>query len=388
MAVYTDQFYSELPVNHLPVAGLLLSQDLFFDVPADWSVIITDIKSSTIAVQKGLHENVNLVATGSIVSLLNLAFKNNITVPFFFGGDGATLIVPPGLVNKVIPALVLHKENTLKIFDLELRIGVLPVQTIYGMGHTLKICKVSMSRILPIPVLLGNGLNYAEKIIKGKDYLLAQKAGENDELDLSGMQCRWERIPPPENKDEVVTLLVISSDASIQHEVFSEVISTIDEIYGTPMIRQPISVSRLKLNTTMKGLETEMRVGLGKIRHLKLLQTWLIALIGPLYFRTRVGKRYLTRLVEMSDTLVIDGKINTVISGTLKQRDALQAELDRMESSGKIIYGLHVSNSSIMSCYVRDMEDGHIHFVDGSEGGYTHAAKELKRKITIVGESR
>jgi hypothetical protein len=33
-----------------------------------------------------------------------------------------------------------------------------------------------------------------------------------------------------------------------------------------------------------------------------------------------------------------------------------------------------------MSCYVRDWDDGHIHFVDGSEGGYTKAAKLIKAK--------
>jgi hypothetical protein len=383
MAEKNDQFYSDLPVNELPLADLLLAENLFFDVPSDWYIIITDIKSSTEAVQKGLHENVNLIATGSIVSLLNLAFKNNIAVPFFFGGDGATMIVPPILADMVVPALILHKENTQKIFNLELRIGIVSVQSIYELGFHLRICKVSMSKLFPIPVVIGNGLNHAEKVIKGKDYLLSMQAGEDNELDLSGMQCRWDRIPPPENKDEVVTLLVISRDGFDQREVFSQVIRKIDEIYGTPKTRQPISVSKLKLNTTINRLKNEMRASLGKVKSLVLFQNWFISILGTLYFRTNTGKGYLTRLVEMSDTLIIDGKINTVISGTLEQRTALHDELNEMEKSGKILYGLHVSSSSIMSCYVRDREDGHIHFVDGSEGGYTHAAIDLKRKLKL-----
>jgi hypothetical protein len=40
---------------------------------------------------RGLHETINLVATGSIVAVLNIAYKAKITVPFFFGGDGAYL---------------------------------------------------------------------------------------------------------------------------------------------------------------------------------------------------------------------------------------------------------------------------------------------------------
>ena len=85
----------------------------------------------------------------------------------------------------------------------------------------------------------------------------------------------------------------------------------------------------------------------------------------------------------MSDTLVLDGRINTVISGTTRQREQLAAALDELEQKGEISYGLHVSKESVMSCYVRNLNDNHVHFVDGSEGGYTRAATVLKKKIII-----
>ncbi len=83
----------------------------------------------------------------------------------------------------------------------------------------------------------------------------------------------------------------------------------------------------------------------------------------------------------MSDTLVIDGKINTVITGATEKRLRLVQELNRLEQLGEISYGLCVSKTAVMSCYVRDMKDSHVHFVDGSEGGYTRAAGKLKLKI-------
>jgi hypothetical protein len=86
----------------------------------------------------------------------------------------------------------------------------------------------------------------------------------------------------------------------------------------------------------------------------------------------------------MSDTLVIDGRINTVISGTESQRMQLTIALDSLEKEGVLLYGMHVSSSAVMSCYVRDLEDGHIHFVDGSDGGYTQAAGILKRKLRKI----
>ena len=78
---------------------------------------------------------------------------------------------------------------------------------------------------------------------------------------------------------------------------------------------------------------------------------------------------------------MLDGRVNTVITGTKQQRIELVNALEEMEQQKEIVYGLHVCDESIMSCYVRNRQDQHIHFVDGSGGGYTQAAKMLKRKL-------
>ncbi|MEO7214758.1 DUF3095 domain-containing protein [Mucilaginibacter sp.] len=381
MPTDNSEFYAQLPINRMPLGDLLMNDALFADVPEDWHVVITDIKNSTRAVMGGAHENVNLIATGSIVSALNIAFSMGVTVPFFFGGDGATFIVPPTIIDKVMQALAAYKVSTQQNFNLELRTGTVPVQEIYAEGYQLRIAKYSSSQVFFIPVVLGNGINYAEQIIKGDDYMLAPNAGEDEEPDLTGMQCRWDRIAPPENKEEVVSLLVVARDGNRQSVVFKDVMNAMDEIYGLPQKRQPISVAKLQFNSTFSKLSNEMMVTLGKIKWMQLLKTWMLGLYGYVYFHTKNGKHYLQSLVEMADTLVIDGKINTVISGTAKQRLALQRVLDKLEAEGKLIYGLHISRASVMSCYVRDLKDDHIHFVDGSEGGYTHAARMLKGKI-------
>ncbi|MEP6700613.1 MAG: DUF3095 family protein, partial [Bacteroidota bacterium] len=194
-----DLFYSRLPVNEISLSELLMEEHLFFKVPANWQVIITDVKQSTQAVMDGLHETVNLVATGSIVAVLNIVYKQNLTVPFFFGGDGATFIVPPSVLEAVMKALSIHQKNTQINFNLNLRVGCVPVEDIYSKGHTLNIGKLKTSRFFSIPVLLGDGLSYAEKIIKGEDYLPEPFSQAEEELDMSGMQCRWDKIMPPQN---------------------------------------------------------------------------------------------------------------------------------------------------------------------------------------------
>ncbi len=379
--IATEMFYSRLPVNQIRLSELLMEEHLFYKIPDNWHVLITDIKKSTRAVAEGLHETVNLVAAGSIVAVLNIAFKANLSVPFFFGGDGATFIIPPVILGNVLKALKVHQQNTEKNFKIELRVGQVPVKDIYGNNHALHISKLKASQLFSIPVVLGDGLTYAEKIIKGEDYMPELFTVNEEDLDLSGMQCRWDKIKPPENYDEVVSLLVIARHGINQPLTFKKVIDKLDEIYGEPERRKPITVSRLKLKTTLKKVATEMRVKFGGYNAIYLFKNWCTTMLGLLYFRTKKGKTYLHQLVEFSDTLVIDGKINTVISGTKQQRETLQAELDEMEKNGEINYGLHVSSESVMSCYVRNMNEDHIHFVDGSEGGYTKAAGVLKKKI-------
>lgn len=381
MELNANHFYNNLSDTDTSLAQLMLQKELFKAVPSDWHVIVTDIKGSTNAVANGLHETVNLVATGSIVAVLNLAYKANITVPFFFGGDGATFIVPESIFQPAMQALLTYSENTLDNVGLSLRAGAVSVADIYKEGHHLLISKIKISTTLTIPVLLGTGLSYAEKIIKEEDYLFSCEKYEDCVPDLDGMQCRWDKINPPKKDNEIVTLLIIAAEGIEQSEAFRKVFLVLDEIYGVPRHRQPISVSKLKLNTSFSRLGSEMKAKIGHISIWKFINTWVTNLYGFIYFRTGKGLRYLKRLVEMSDTLVIDGRINTVISGTEQQRLQLNKELDLLEKNGFILYGMHVSASAVMSCYVRDLEDGHIHFVDGSEGGYTKAAGILKNKL-------
>src|SRR6185312_15513857 len=109
--------------------------------------------------------------------------------------------------------------------------------------------------------------------------------------------CRWDQIAPPDKQEEVVTLLVKAREGFTQSQVFSKVMRLIDEVYGTPTERQPISVTKLRLKTTYNRLRTEIRAKFGRSKSIKLLQTALTTFYGYVYFRTGKGKRYLENLV-------------------------------------------------------------------------------------------
>lgn len=372
-------FFSDLPVHQVPLSELLGDEGRFVQVPADWHVVVTDIKNSTIAFGAGLHEVVNLIATGSIIATLNLARKSNVGVPFFFGGDGATMLVPNMLLEPVIRALTVHRENGLANFDLDLRVGSVPVADLLASHHALKISRLHISAGFSISVVLGSGLSEAEAMVKRNDPGAVGASAPGDELDLDGMECRWDRIKPETPSHEVVSLLVTAVQPQSQGPVFKQVIDHIDDIYGPPESRNPISVSRLKLKASKVALE--MRTRLGRFSLPYLIRNWIMVQGGRLFFMPKdTGRYYVQRLVELTDTMVIDGRINTVVAGTSDQRRHLDDRLRAMEGDGLLTYGLFVSRESVMSCYVRDRRDKHIHFVDGADGGYTMAAKMWKGK--------
>ncbi len=375
-------FFSDLPVQRLTLSQLFGDTSCFSSVPGDWHVIVTDIENSTAAVDAGRHDDVNLIATGSIIATLNIAHRSDLLIPFFFGGDGATLIVPPALLESALASLAAHRNNTRNNFGLELRVGSVPVKDLYSAGHELGISRLFLSEHFAIPVVLGHGLAEAERIIKGIDG--PDELIPSDALELQGMECRWDRIEPANTSHEVVSLLVVSLAEKNQAPAFKRVIDHIDRIYGSEESRNPVSVPRLRLNGTFAKLRTEIKARTGRIDPWDLIRAWLATRIGGRYFmRSASGKRYLAQLVDLTDTLVIDGRINTVIAGTAEQRERLEAGLQDLEEEGLIFYGLAVGRESVMSCYVSDRTDKHIHFVDGADGGYTLAAGVLKRKLRL-----
>jgi len=375
------KFYTHLPVQKSTISQLLSNDTLFSPCPPDWVVITTDIKNSTSSIKNGKHQLVNLIATGSIIAGLNIAYKASIDIPFFFGGDGAAMLVPFSLKEDILNALHEHKQNTKKSFDLDLRVGSMPVSEIYENDHKIMIAKAQITKMLISPVIVGSGLHYAEEVLKANLNPLNSGTNPLGYLSLEGMNCRWNEIKAPNLENQILSLLVDVVKPEEQHSVMSKVMLEIEGIYGDIEKRSPISLAKLNLNPAFTKLQEEIRVKLGQKNFFRTLSASFMTLIGKFYLpNSKKGKNYLTKMVESSDTLVIDGRINTVISGTANQCESLISALVKMENEGQIYFGYHITSASILSCYVRNMEADHIHFVDGLGGGYTQASKMLKSK--------
>ena len=71
-----------------------------------------------------------------------------------------------------------------------------------------------------------------------------------------------------------------------------------------------------------------------------------------------------------------------IIDCTPSQANEIRKSLEAMHADGEIFYGIHESETSLMTCYVNGLDEGkHIHFVDGGNGGYAMAAKQMKQQM-------
>lgn len=381
-----DNFYTNLPLIRLPIHEVF-SKAVFTNVPASWHVVMTDVKNSTGAVMEGRHNDVNLVAASSLAVVLNMGRAAGIELPFFFTGDGGTMMIPENLLNDAIEGLHIHNQNSIRNFGLELHLGHLPVQEVNDAGHFIQIAKVEFSKGFNKPVVLGNGLKYAEAIIKAPGTGRNVPIPAKDDLNMEGLECRWDKIKPPMAEDEIVCFIIEAAEENAQKKVFEETLQQMNEIYGSPEKRNPLSVDRLKLLLSLKKIKNEMLVRYGRWKSRYFTNSFIEMILGILWFKFNLkikkqkGKDYLVQVMNNADTLTIDGRINTVITGMPEKRIRLLQYLKQQEDKGLLFYGHHISKESIMTCYIENRKDKHIHFVDGGDGGYTEASKELKKKL-------
>ena len=378
-------FYRDIKALEIPVTKAL-EDHCFFALPSDWHVVIADIKNSTAAVAEGRHNDVNLIAAGSLIAALNIAKEKSVEIPFFFSGDGGAVIVPGEIVDDVMAGLQRHNENAFKNFALTMHIGCMSVATISSGGASLRIAKVQIGQNLTKALLVGNGLKTAEQHIKRKSGNGSENLSADLDVNMKGLECRWDKVKPPTDENEIVCYLVEATNQAQQTEVYREVLVKIDEIYGPLEGRSPLSKNRLRLLLNLKKIETEMKVKFGGWRLRYYIGTLLENFLGLFFFGMNLklggikGQDYLSQLIANADTLTIDGRINTIISGKSDKRKQLIKYLKAQEEKGILIFGHHISKESIMTCYIENINAKHIHFVDGSDGGYTEAAKELKAK--------
>lgn len=362
------------------------------DVPKDWWIVIADVEGSTKAIESGAYKKVNTVGVACIAAVSNV--DRSIDLPFVFGGDGATFAIPEIMRERVICALRGAQRLARQSFGLDLRVGLLPVGELVEQGYWVRLAKVRLSAHVTLPALSGRGWEEAEKRVKQYGMPGAFKVVEGEGpagASFEGFECRWQSVPS--FNDHKLSLLVAatSPDPDVNIGTYQKLLRTIQEIYGDLADYHPLRADRMRLTFNPLLLSHEWRVrssGSSWWRRLRyFLALELQALAGRVLFARNMDtaqvawSRYRDALVENTDFRKFDGVLRMIMDGTEAQAIKLESYLEREYQEKRLVYGLHKSREALVTCIIESHNDKHLHFVDGSEGGYASAAQALKQRL-------
>jgi len=381
----TQRFYADL--TPLPQFLELADATVYVSAPSDWYVLITDITGSTEAIAAGQYREVNLMGASSIMAVLNAVHP--VEIPFVFGGDGASLLVPPDCLERARQALLGVRALARKVFGLTLRVGAVPVSTVLQRS-ALKVAKFRLASHSHQASFMGGGITYATNLVKQDARYRLDVAGNLEQADLSGLECRWREISSLQG--HTVSLIVAATTPNQStNDVYRAVLKAIEQIFGRPEHYHPVTPAQLKLSFDPRKLRAEVNArsphGQSGQRLLRWGQVLLENLLGTLFMALRltVGGvnwgRYQQDVQIASDYQKIDDMLRMVIAGTPHQVERFSQYLEHRYRQGHLVYGLHVSDRALLTCLILDRRSCHFHLVDGGDGGYALAAEALKARL-------
>ena len=381
----TNNFYIYL--KQIDDFSKIIQDSNYSLIPNDWYVIVSDIKNSTKAIENGMYKQVNFVAALTIIGILNIDKEEDF--PYVFGGDGASLLIPPSLLEKSKKVLIEASKKAKEAFDLELRIGVISIKEIEKRGCFIEITKLQITNDYAQAIIRGNGLELAEELLK-KEYetfRIKDDISNTYRANFDGLECRWEDIKTL--KDETISILIKSINQKNSNEIYTNCIKYIEKIAGNYEQRNPIKeAEQLKLSFNPMILNAEASIfSKNKIgKFFTILKLAFENLLGLILMKYSIGKwgKYKQKIIRTTDTEKFDDMLRMVISIETNQTKKLEKYLENLFLKRDIVYGIHKSDSALMTCLIFQRHGKHIHFVDSSKGGYALAAKELKNRLNFL----
>ncbi len=378
----SNNFYEELTAfsNFREVTG----EAPFKPLPPDWKVVVVDIQGSTQAIESGRYKDVNIVGAAAIAAAQNAMDKRDF--PFVFGGDGATLAIPPASFEKVAAALDGVRDLARKKFRMTLRVGVVEVAELLAEGATIEVAKFELFEGKTIASFRGGGASVAEHKVKGESGRYALPERPKHHCDLSGLSCRWK--PIPSQRGSILSILIAARATSDSKPVYDAILKRFDAIFnGDLFSANPVHLSTMEYQSVWQNLKSEIRYHASAFSS-EFLSRAIGIILSVLIFKWKAPiasfdpKKYAESMSGHSDFRKFDDILRMVVDCSPEQAAAIRAFLSELQAKGEICFGIHESPMALMTCFVYSVDDGkHIHFIDGGNGGYAMAAKQLKAQL-------
>lgn len=391
-------FYRELTA--LESFQEAIQTQLHSSLPLDWWVVVADIAGSTLAIERGDYKKVNTVGVACIAAVVNI--DRSIQIPYVFGGDGATMAIPGAIIERAHSALRGAQRLAKEDFGLDLRIGLVRVIDLVSSGFRVNLAKVALSKHVTQTCLSGRGWDEAERRTKTPGSTgcvwLSESASASAQANFEGFECRWHSVENFNGHKLSLLVTAMSGEADRNLQTYQDVLKKVYSIYGDVQRHHPLRASKMQLTMNPDSLSHELRVrsysrnAWEKTRYFLMMMLKNLAgiylLRGNLDTKAVRWSRYRDELVENTDFRKFDGMLRMVIDGNDQQFMELQSYLEGMFREKQLAYGMHQSGEALVTCLVHSYTGNHMHFVDGSNGGYAMAARQLKQQIVNLRSAR
>ncbi|MGI9463848.1 MAG: DUF3095 domain-containing protein [Aestuariivirgaceae bacterium] len=349
-------------------------------IPDDWLIGVSDVVDSTAAIEAGHYKAVNLAGAATISAISN-ALPGDPTL-FAFGGDGAHFALSPHQALVAAEALSSVAGWAQRDLGLQLRVGITSVEEVRSAGLDVRVAFWQASDHVRYAMFTGGGLEWSETQLKSGAIGLPA-ADENSQPDLSGLSCQW---APIQARQGAILSLIVKRASNTSQTAFAETATRVIEALETGTSLNPVPPEGPKVRWPSHAIALQSRIANtgrpGWWRRTSVLVTsafyWAVFKLG-----SRIGRfdpeQYRREIATNTDFRKFDDGLMMTVDCSNDTADRLRELLDEATGRGIIPYGLHLQDEALMTCVVPSaLTSNHMHFVDGSGGGYTSAARNLR----------
>ncbi|MDA0369712.1 MAG: DUF3095 domain-containing protein [Proteobacteria bacterium] len=365
-----------------PVADFdrVLDPDAYHAVPDDWWVGVTDVVESSAAIAAGRYKAVNLAGAAAISAVINALGHQ--AFPFAFAGDGAQFALPGGDAAAARDALARTAAWVRADLHLDLRVALIPIGDIRKAGVDVKVARYSASPALDYAMFSGGGIRWAETELKAGRISLAP-AAPDARPDLSGLSCQW---GPVRSRNGAILSIIVRPNEPVPGSAYSDATGHLLQILHkeeqfNPMPARGPDLGWPKGSAELMGRLVRSTAPQAARRLRAVLQTLVLSLLFRL--RLKLGSFDSVHYRRMVSANTDFQKYGDGLYLTVDCGDAVAQEIEELlkaaQAKGILSYGLHRQKEAMMTCVVPSISaDTHLHFLDGSGGGYASAAASIK----------
>ena len=343
-------------------------------------LILADIENSTEAVANGAYKNIN-ISTTQCIAALRKTCKSACKIQH--GGDGFVLVTPIDNLIKIAGVMTSMRQQILEDFSLNMRCAIWNSSELDNIGVNLHYSSFTFDGGNPQWQFHSNNLGKLERLMRdGVNSVYKRSAKENP--DLSGFRCDF--VPISKEGGWFGCFIIDFSQTEMTERFIS--IRKISELIGSISHNEticPIDVQDLIWQTD--------RVELAKLTErtahyrYRLNFDFIFRFFNRfgLHWNKRCGALLFNKLHKLPlslDFIKYDGQLKFIVCVPDDRKNDFSQELNNLSKHHHFTVGSHWSSRVVITCSV-DSKDGNLHFIDGEDGGFTLASKQLKKRLKL-----